>query len=161
MEEKDFDEINSLAEYLNKKDDESEAAADISADEQPHEQQETAVDEAAEIESIEQPQEDTAENDAGGYAPDDSPVSLSDENPDATRMIDSIKNSDFSSNSEDDDFVSVIGAEARSKSDDIANHFGKNNRHEANDVPVERPKKAMNEGEPLHTFSAEFCCLCL
>ena len=36
MEEKDFDEINSLAEYLNKKDDESEAAADITADEQPH-----------------------------------------------------------------------------------------------------------------------------
>ena len=142
MEEKDFDEINSLAEYLNKKDDESEAAADITADEQPHEQQETAVDEAAEIESIEQPQEDTAENNAGGYTPDDSPVSLSDENPDATRMIDSIKNSDFSSNSEDDDFVSVIGSEARSKSDDIANHFGKNNRHEENDVPVERPKKS-------------------
>lgn len=142
MEEKDFDEINSLAEYLNSKDDFFDAPQPAA---EPQEIPEEATEQPAEADV---PEQEYVEAPAKEAALTDTSVDLfpdaEDENRDATRMIDSIKNTDFSSEYEEDENESLFTPAARSdpKSEDIAKHFGKNSRREENDVPVERPKKA-------------------
>lgn len=108
MEDKDFDEINSLADFLNKA-------------------------------------ENTEQNEQNGYSPDVEPVKE-----DATQMINSIKNSDFSAKQEEDDYnpIPVKRVQRQPKSEDIAKHFG-NNSSEADetekseDTPPVKKKKSV------------------
>ncbi|MGN0596202.1 MAG: hypothetical protein ACI4J1_02590, partial [Ruminiclostridium sp.] len=142
MEEKDFDEINSLAEYLNSKDDffDTPQPAD-----EPQEISEEAPEQSSEAADSEQANEEAPAEEVVSVDPTEDLFSdKEDENRDATRMIDSIKNTDFSSDYEEDENEPLFtpGASSGPKSEDIAKHFGKNSIREENDVPVERPKKA-------------------